>query len=840
MVTQKLKEYIESNGDHFVVPLATGAAGWVGFGLPGFVAGVTAGVIDEALLKSNYTSSYYVAPIVQGCSSFATLTTSWAVMGIGGILNLAFSEMVDRKYQQYANQVALVSQTSLYGLYVFGWKGAVVSVSAVSVEEMLIQQQFYSARYVSTAAACVAITHLLKDKLINVMGKLLSQDSKLQIVHAAITRLDEIAPYSLEVIASLVAFTRAYNSIEVQPITILQLQNQTMDIYTKLGEGEEYVSLLKKQSVASAGLSVLQQYFFFKFMGSRQKQAEGFYGDVKNRMVWDDFKFAMWEVSKGLMGLVFVREGLVAPFEAYFSFKLQHSLYDGITQKWLVGEIPLKMLQEGSIEVLIDNINTDIMTVTNAGEMLRKTFFGELMKSTYGQYVMYQHNAQDVIVMYQLYYYLTQYLSEKLASPMLLYNNIIRELDTKKNIILKHDLRNVETVVERNGFVYSSQLLKEINDEVRSVATKLLLVTNVYNTWKEVELYVDAIFTCFVIAAKVRVGEIMPDLRLKIWGATDSISYFMGWKGKNSVAIQEVTSALNRLNTFIDKVKVIEGFVVPNFERVEHQGKELVLENLRLFVGDLDLFYAEHISLSPGYYALTGPSGSGKSSLLAKIKGIMYNGISATGSIKYPKGSLSDDSNNIVFMSQSDFFPPNTTLLQAIAYPSQISSDQFSAAYNNVLRMLKILDLCNEDKIGNQKCDITEFMNTAQDWGSVLSGGQKKKVLLISALVQNATFLLLDEPFTGLHKEAVQIMQTFINGFLMGRDMFVICVDHHSSQSKDFYKFELYIQNKTLNLRKFGEVSDNKEHVYEGYHDDSHQSLPNNPLEDIESSPVLD
>ena len=77
---------------------------------------------------------------------------------------------------------------------------------------------------------------------------------------------------------------------------------------------------------------------------------------------------------------------------------------------------------------------------------------------------------------------------------------------------------------------------------------------------------------------------------------------------------------------------------------------------------------------------------------------------------------------------------------------------------------------------------------------------KKKKVLLISALMQNPKILLLDEPFTGLHKEAISSLQSLIKETLKKTNTLVICVDHHATESKDFYDFELRLESKALKI----------------------------------------
>ena len=496
-----------------------------------------------------------------------------------------------------------------------------------------------------------------------------------------------------------------------------------------------------------------------------------------------------------------IQQIFIAPIESYFSFVSQNLLYDAVSKKWLIGESPLKILQQEDTEVLIDNLNKDIANIANNGKELRNSFFNEIAQSIYSQYLMCQYNTQDLIVLYQLYYGCTQYISETLSSWKMSYNNLTRVLETKKQTFIKHDARNVETVVGRGGFAYSELVLKEVNYEIKIIAIKQLIVTHFHDTWKDIEKYTDRMFSIFSIGYKARIGEIDSEMQLKVWVAAEKVSSLMSWRGKNAGTVEEVKNSLKKLHAFINK---IEDIGLQSLQRIEHIKKEMVFEDLRLSIGDKELLSVQTMSLKTGmFYALTGDSGTGKSSLLSKIKGITHNGITASGVIKYPK-SLNQNE-DIVLMPQIDFFPMDVTLLGAIYYPKLIISplDQKDQIYAEVFAMLQRLELCNGSNNDKNTCDIEEFMKTRKDWGNVLSGGQKKKVLLVSALMQKPKILLLDEPFTGLHQEAISKMQRFIKETLQDTNTLVVCTDHHVSKSTDLYNFDLHIENKTLELRQF-------------------------------------
>lgn len=424
---------VVSEYDFLLIPTANAVAGAVGFGLPGCLVGIAAGVIDEALVRLGYTNGRYLSPIIQGVSSFATLTTSWVIIGAGGVLNLAFSQLIISEYSEYADKITPTVHTALQGGYVFGWKGAVAGGVLGSIEEMLIHYKVYNKHYISTAATFTSITHLLKEKTGLFVSHWAKDRVRLNTILTTLKKIEQKIPYFLESITVAASLIKSlYETEEEYDITVLKLQKKTKEIYEKLGQEAEYFNILEKQMLVTSGFVIVEQFLLFKLVGCFQKNNEAFYGQLTNSQVWARFKMTSKEVLIALPGIMAMKQILINPVESYFNFKSQNLLYEMISNQWLVDEIPLKILQREDTEVLIDNLNKDIEAITVRGEGLRKSFFNDVIKSSYSQYLMYQYNAQDLIVLYQMYYSCTRYISEKLSKWQSSYNSMIRVLETKK------------------------------------------------------------------------------------------------------------------------------------------------------------------------------------------------------------------------------------------------------------------------------------------------------------------------------------------------------------------------------------------------------------------------
>jgi ABC-type Mn2+/Zn2+ transport system ATPase subunit len=143
--------------------------------------------------------------------------------------------------------------------------------------------------------------------------------------------------------------------------------------------------------------------------------------------------------------------------------------------------------------------------------------------------------------------------------------------------------------------------------------------------------------------------------------------------------------------------------------------------------------------------ALIGPNGAGKSTLLKAIAGLVPRD---NGTIRWRGAAVRKWSREFAYLPQReevDWSFPITVrgLVEMGRYPQTGWWRKFSpadtAAVDHALESLALMDLQNRQ--------IRE-----------LSGGQQQRAFLARALAQEAHVLLLDEPFTGLDRNASQLL----------------------------------------------------------------------------------
>jgi ABC-type Mn2+/Zn2+ transport system ATPase subunit len=203
----------------------------------------------------------------------------------------------------------------------------------------------------------------------------------------------------------------------------------------------------------------------------------------------------------------------------------------------------------------------------------------------------------------------------------------------------------------------------------------------------------------------------------------------------------------------------------------DHHGHhhELVIENLS--VSYRRVLALENISLATSCgnrVALIGPNGAGKSTLLKAIAGLVPR---EKGSILWRGTTVKKWSREFAYLPQRedvDWSFPITVrgLVEMGRYPQTGWWRKFSTtdslAVDKALESLGLLDL--------QDRQIRE-----------LSGGQQQRAFLARSLAQEAHVLLLDEPFTGLDRNASQLLGELLNK--LAHEGRLIIASHHDLNS---------------------------------------------------------
>ncbi|MBN2443438.1 MAG: ATP-binding cassette domain-containing protein [Spirochaetales bacterium] len=168
---------------------------------------------------------------------------------------------------------------------------------------------------------------------------------------------------------------------------------------------------------------------------------------------------------------------------------------------------------------------------------------------------------------------------------------------------------------------------------------------------------------------------------------------------------------------------------------------------------------------------ITGDSGVGKTTFAKLAAGLLTPG---TGTIHIPPHTC--------LMFQEDIFLSHLDCYGNASLPGVWKNEITSAA-----RSLYYLELCG----------LSDSLHLFPDQ---LSGGMKKRLSLARALVYDPDFLIIDEPFTGLHKQARMDFWDLALNILREMKIPVIIITHHPEEIKNENLIVYRIENRTIKI----------------------------------------
>lgn len=151
---------------------------------------------------------------------------------------------------------------------------------------------------------------------------------------------------------------------------------------------------------------------------------------------------------------------------------------------------------------------------------------------------------------------------------------------------------------------------------------------------------------------------------------------------------------------------------------------------------------------------LYGKNGAGKSSLMKCILGLEK---SYQGEITFEKNGVNAQRNSLIF----SYLPENESIPGELKISSLIGAFKVASTIKNSL----IRDECFDDIYSGLQIQLLENKRFGD-----LSKGEKKRVLLAIALMQDFSILILDEPFENLDYEMKSIVFDLVRKSMLFSD----------------------------------------------------------------------
>ena len=170
-----------------------------------------------------------------------------------------------------------------------------------------------------------------------------------------------------------------------------------------------------------------------------------------------------------------------------------------------------------------------------------------------------------------------------------------------------------------------------------------------------------------------------------------------------------------------------------------HEGGEVRLEALEKRFDDVVAVDAIDLEIASGeFFSLLGPSGCGKTTTLRLIAGFVEpsEGEILVGErlLSSPARTLPPESRNMSMIFQSYALWPHMTVTENVAYGLKLRRLGRDVIARKVAAIL----------------DVTKLAALAGRYPGELSGGQQQMVAIGQALMSKPTYLLLDEPASGV------------------------------------------------------------------------------------------
>ncbi len=203
----------------------------------------------------------------------------------------------------------------------------------------------------------------------------------------------------------------------------------------------------------------------------------------------------------------------------------------------------------------------------------------------------------------------------------------------------------------------------------------------------------------------------------------------------------------------------------------------LEIQNLNFRYGATPVLKDINLSATAGeFIAVIGPNGAGKSTLIKIIDRVLHA----------QEGRIMLNDNSLAEISRKE-------LARIIAYLPQESNFTFSYTVHDVVLMgrfpyqkgVRAYD-ANDLQVVQDMMILMEIDRFAGRHFNELSGGEKQRVLIASALAQNPRIILLDEPTSALDLHHQITIYQILKKLKQEQDLTVFVVTHDINLAAQF------------------------------------------------------
>lgn len=210
----------------------------------------------------------------------------------------------------------------------------------------------------------------------------------------------------------------------------------------------------------------------------------------------------------------------------------------------------------------------------------------------------------------------------------------------------------------------------------------------------------------------------------------------------------------------------------------------IIMENVSFGYGkDSVLHDVNFIVKRQEYVGIIGANGAGKSTLMKLIL-----------------GQLSPDSGKIVVNTDRIGYVPQVGFSGAANFPANVEEIVMTGLHSEI-GMFHLPKKKHRQRV-EEALTLVGMEDSRKRMLSQLSGGQQQRVMIARALIGGPELLILDEPLTGIDKEAGQKLYELLAMLNREHGMSIVMVTHNMEQVADYTSRFYHVSNGSIHLDK--------------------------------------
>ncbi|MGI9275312.1 MAG: ATP-binding cassette domain-containing protein [Endozoicomonas sp.] len=816
------------NFQWLVMPLMSGIAGSIAASNS---AGhtpytVSAGVITGAALSSldllynhfKTSASYYLSAGVMGAAAISNVPMPSSLNYLCGFVGGAL--IATGQFNFLEKYMGAPAKSAINGAILGGMPGAAAGAALGAADEIMAACDLTDTAPLSTALSAVTQLKIMAPFVSSGLSSLPLIGSPYSSVMSQIN-----VPYLLEstgiVWSGTCMFTAladdshsfSYLCITLKPSsrdndkTNLEIVSEMDQTLNEIMDSRTIQRLSHMQALAMVG-SQLMSSRLGKMLSSRQQAIDTGLANFNPQLginpvdALSDYVAA--GVSLGYFCLPYLANQLVGSVIAsYYTLLITQSAENELDRLFFDDQNFIRLNLNSSLDTLIARMDKNIHTVVNTGSSLKGALARAYIGGFYDLSYIVKSGSADLLVFMDIYSKATESVTLTLNKGLLDLAVKRDEVGSELNLLKKELTINARTIGSGAKKEFMVAKYFELLQELRETEARQKRTVLVSGNWKNAKSLADYIAKSLFIAKKMSTEEVAYRDYLSLLYATESVSSAFSWYPDNAASMRSFNKAVQGVHNLTAEIHHPPGKQWKQPDYSAETGNEVAIRLDSFSIGHPKgvLMADQTLTIPRGYFAVSGASGSGKSSLLSKIRREAGNGIWATGRVTYTthSGKLPE----VFHAEQLTFIPPNTTLRELVTLRVDDSSDVQYIKSRAGLTDLKLIKMLKEVQFypEDQWHLLEEQIHDKRNWKDQLSGGQIKKLVLLSVINRSPEIAILDEIFAGMDQTSVQLAQKMLKKYLP--DSLLLIVDHNAGENgrDGFYTGRIHLEDSQISLR---------------------------------------